>query len=323
MCITEVESVIISTMKSYHYSRTTVTLDEQALTELFHVLGIVNPPDTSKFLQINNPEERTFYQLVTQVLTMNGVSTIIAPDKWEPANLFYQLKRVLNGHDIELLDETENREYEAYDISFTIDGVEESITVDTTDPSLLFSVISKHSKGWEFVRLVSHLKERRSVEWMLTPIPFDTDKFKKLTGCSEMRIEWKSSLVARYTTGRTPTVSQIAPLTKKVFFRPSSFCLVDGEVKYLSYSDAAGNPMHWAGRVLPGQTFTEGIATELDRVLRYKGKFEFYNFKFLDYVPDKEGKQIERYAFTLKLLEPVTAAKTSSGLNVHLTTSPS
>lgn len=316
------KSGIISNMKSYHYSRNTVELDKTSIAELFQVLGINDPPDISKFTEINYPEDRTFYQLVAQVLTMNGISTIIAPNNWEPVNLFYQLKRVLKDSAIELSEEAENQEYEAYDISFKIDNATESITVDTADPSQLFNVVNKYLKGWEFVRLVSHLKERRSVEWLLVPTPFDTDKFKKLTGCTEMRADWEPSFNPRHTSGRIPTVSQVNPLAKKVFFLPSTFCFVDGEVKYFSYSNAAGNPMHWAGCVLPGQTFTEGIATELDNVLNYKGRFEFYNFKFLDYASDKEGNKIERYALSLKLLEPVIAAKTSTGLTVHLTNSP-
>jgi len=309
-------------MKSYHYSRTTVELDKTAIAELFQVLGASDIPDVSKFMKINYPEERTFYQLVAQVLTMNGISTIIAPDKWEPANLFYQLKRVLKDNVIELSEEAENEEYEAYDISFKVNDASESTTVDMADPSQLFNVINKHLKSWEFVRLVSHLKERRSVEWLLVPIPFDADKFKLLTGCIEMRMDWEPSLAPRRTGGRAPTVSQVEPLTKKVFFLPSTSCSVDGQVRYLSYTDTMGNPMHWAGRVLPGQTCTQGIATELRKVISYKGKFEFYNFKFLDYAPDQEGNQIERYAFSLKLLEPVTATKTSTGLIVHLTESP-
>jgi hypothetical protein len=310
-------------MKSYRYSRTTVELDEESIAELFNVLGIVNRPDVSHFMDTNYPEDRTFYQFATQVLSMNGVSAVIAPNKWEPENLFYQLKRVLKDHTIELLEETENREYEAYDVSFSLDGANESVTVDTADPSQLFDTFNKYLSDHQFIRLESHLKERRSVEWLLTPMPFDSDKFRQLTGCSKMRLEWKPSLTARYTEGRTPTVSQVEKLTRKVFFTPSTLCVAHGEVKYLSYTHpSTSQPMHWAGRVLPGQTFTEGIAAELEKTLDYRGKFEFYNFRFQDYAFDKSGRQIERYRLTLKLLEPVMVSETSTGLNVHLASTP-
>ena len=307
-------------MKSYHYARTTVRMSQSDVLELCKILNASDAPDLTRFFNINHPEEQTFYQLVAQVLTLNGISTVIAPNKWEPANLFYQLKRVVEGHNIELLDELENNDFEAHDIKFSVDGVQQSLTVDTTDPSQLFNVINEQLIKYQFVRLVSHLKERRSVEWMLAPMPFDVAKFKQLTGCSEMKSEWKQqSLGARYSDRRTPNVSQVDKLSKKVFFKPSAFCLNNGTVEHLSYTDPqTGQPKSWAGRIMPGHTFTEGIASELREVLNYEGKFEFYNFMFLDYAFDNEGKEIERYRLTLKLFEPVTVKKTSTGLVVHL-----
>lgn len=147
--------------------------------------------------------------------------------------------------------------------------------------------------------------------------------FRFLTGCSGIRQTWEPSLKEHCTTGRTPTVNQVQDLNRKVFFVPSVFCVAGGEVKNLSYTHPlTGQPMHWAGRVLPGQTFTQGIAAELEKIHGYRVKFEFYNSRSRDYTLDKSGKQIERHQFTLKLLEPITVAQTSTGLNVHLTSIP-
>ncbi len=290
-------------------------MSQSAISALCGILNVDDLPDTTQFLEVNYPEDQTFYQLAAQVLTVNGLCMIIAPNQWEPANLFYQLKRVVKSHSIALLKETENNEYEAYDISFSVDGKQKSLTVDTADPSQLFDAINEHLVEYQFVRLVSHLKERRSVEWLLTPLPFDSATFKQLTGCSEMKLEWKQQLIPRHSDKRTPNASQVDKLNKKIFFRPSTLCFVNGTVQYLSYTDPLTDESKtWSGRVLPGQTFTEGLASELKEVLDYEGKFEFYNFMFLDYALDNAGKEIERYRLALRLLEPLTATKTSTGL---------
>lgn len=83
---------------------------------------------------------------------------------WEPENLFYQLRRVLKDHCFELVDETENTNYEVYDISISVDGAKESVAVATADSSHYFDTFNNHLSRYQFVRLVSHPKERRTIE---------------------------------------------------------------------------------------------------------------------------------------------------------------
>lgn len=59
----------------------------------------------------------------------------------------------------------------------------------------------------------------------------------------------------------------------------------------------------WAGRVLPGQTVTEGVAAELKEYFGFSGKFEWRSPYFRDWAKDSRGKDVQRFGL-LVLLYP-------------------
>ena len=87
------------------------------------------------------------------------------------------------------------------------------------------------------------------------------------------------------------------PQLKKIFFVPSLQIILATHSRELN--------ANWAGRVLPGQTVQEGIATELNAVYGYRGNFEYGALSFLDVVQDKKGDDIQRYHVNITLIEEV------------------
>lgn len=89
-------------------------------------------------------------------------------------------------------------------------------------------------------------------------------------------------------------INEIGKQTKKIFFKPI--------ISVRSGNSGWQLECDWAGRILPGQTLREGIATELKAVYDYSGKFEFQDVRFQDYAKDNEGDTIQRYSVYITLL---------------------
>jgi hypothetical protein len=84
--------------------------------------------------------------------------------------------------------------------------------------------------------------------------------------------------------------------TKKIFFRPN-------QISIIKPNNNKGKTIiaNWNGRIMPGQTLEEGIATELKEVYGYTGEFDFTKPTFLDFAKDKKGNLIQRYNILITL----------------------
>lgn len=107
-------------------------------------------------------------------------------------------------------------------------------------------------------------------------------------------------------------------LTEKIFFWPEIFTEVNGKAERLLYVDTNEDYANWAGRILPGQTIEEGIATELADTLHYKGNFEYKIWGPVDEALDKKGQKIKRYKIRIKLLDKLSSTKTKFGWDIVL-----
>jgi|GEM_PF-4762944 len=79
----------------------------------------------------------------------------------------------------------------------------------------------------------------------------------------------------------------------KIFFVP--------RVQIITKDGGRDIEADWAGRILPGQSLEEGIATELKSAYNYSGRFEYRDVYFSDYVQDNKGNDIQRYSLYVTL----------------------
>lgn len=108
----------------------------------------------------------------------------------------------------------------------------------------------------------------------------------------------------------------IEKLREKIFFWPLIFTSINGKEEDLFYLNEKKELVDWAGRVSPGQTIEEGIATELADTLSYKGKFEYKMIGLRDTILDKKGNEIDRYLIHIKLLDKLESTKTKFGWDI-------
>jgi cell wall assembly regulator SMI1 len=88
-------------------------------------------------------------------------------------------------------------------------------------------------------------------------------------------------------------IVEYGPQTTKIFFVPD-IQVITGDGQFKLDAD-------WAGRVLPGQTLSEGISAEVKEVYGYSGRLEVGNVLFLDHAKDNKGNDIQRYKITIRL----------------------
>ena len=81
--------------------------------------------------------------------------------------------------------------------------------------------------------------------------------------------------------------------TVKIFFEP--------QIQIITNTGGRDLPVEWNGRILPGQTIEEGIATELKKVYGYKGRFEWRNPNFKEWAKDTKGNNVQRYRIYVTL----------------------
>lgn len=93
----------------------------------------------------------------------------------------------------------------------------------------------------------------------------------------------------------TLDINEQGPQATKIFFVP--------RIQIVGAEGAQEVKVDWAGRVMPGQTVSEGIAAELQESFGYSGKFEWRSPYFRDLTKDKSGKDIQRFGL-LVLLYP-------------------
>lgn len=266
-------------------------MDEAETQELCLMLGVGSKAEIKKFLA-NDAEPHGFYQFFFDVLVEQAIPNAIDIDwRWAPDDLFWQAQRYYADSSIELVDAheiyDENNNITSWWVKFQVNGKQKEIEVAFERPGDLLEAIKPNIQS----RLVdiNFFEDRYS--WLIVPDTFDDKRFTEITG-------GKISKQAK-----PLDVDLVAPLPNKIFFYPAMVSIQRGNETYGVFCvDPQTNQIAgWAGRVLAGQTFQEGIATELKSVFGYDGDFEFGSVSFKDEVPDKKGTLIKRYDVWIKL----------------------
>lgn len=267
-------------------------MSEAETQELCRILGVSSKVQIRDFLQ-NNEEPHGFYQFFFDVLIEQDIPNAIDIDwRWAPDDLFWQAQRYFSSSSIELIDAKEtydeiSNNIKSWQVKFRLDNEEKEIEIEFVRPGDLLEALKPDTQS-KFVD-INFLEDRYS--WLVVPHTFDEQRFTEITGCEPSK-------------EATPLdVDLVAPLPNKVFFYPAMVSLQRGNETYgvFCINPKTNQVVNWAGRILAGQTFREGIATELKSVFRYDGDFEFGSVSFKDEIPDKQGKLIKRYDVWIKL----------------------
>ena len=267
-------------------------MDESDTKELCSLLGLGSKVHIKDFLA-NNEAPHDFYRFFFDVLIEQDMPSAIDIDwRWSPDDLFWQVQRYFSNSSVALIDANEiydekSNSIKSWWVKFTVNSEENEIEVDFDRPGDLLEAIKPDS---QFMLLDINFKEDR-YSWLIVPDKFDEKRFIELTGGEP---------------SKEPTpldVDIVAPLPNKVFFYPAMISLQRGNETYgvFCINSQTGRLFNWAGRIMAGQTFREGIATELKSVFQYNGGFDFGSITFKDEVPDKQGKLIKRYDVWIKL----------------------
>lgn len=206
--------------------------------------------------------------------------------QWQPAELFRELRRVLPEHTLELLDYSYSQDDRTYTLVFKLDGIFHHKTVPFPEPNQLIEVINTQLKDKQFIEMWFGGDD---LSWLLVPRNLDIRAFCELTGFTE-RPEKPQKFV--------PAQSDYNPhgkQSKKIFFWPKIY-IGKGDQSTLL-------PTYWAGRVLPGQTFREGVRVELAKMQSYHGQFEYSDVEFRDITQDNQGRDIQRFSVIIVLLD--------------------
>lgn len=267
-------------------------MDESETQELCSLLGLGSSVHIKDFLA-KDETPHDFYHLFFDVLMEQDIPNAIDIDwRWTPDDLFWQAQRYFSNLSVELIDANEiydekSNNIKAWWVKFTVNSEEKEIEVDFDRPGDLLEAIKPDT---QFTLLDVNFKEDR-YSWLIVPDTFDEKRFIELTGGVP---------------SNEPTpldVGLVDPLPNKVFFYPAMISLQRGNETYgvFCINPQTSQVFNWAGRIMAGQTFREGIATELKSVFQYDGDFEFGSVTFKDEVQDKQGKLIKRYDVWVKL----------------------
>lgn len=268
-------------------------LDEQAVQALSRLWD--KPfQNLDAFFELDEDDFKDFDLLLFESLTDRCV---LIDWKWGPEDIFWQLERSLPDFRISLTSavDPETREGD-YKITFTINGVNHSLDVPWANPDVLLDYINNLITPRSFI----HLNYRDDTyRWLLIPANFDIARFCQIAGMTQNREDLK-----KQTLPQDLAINPSGKQSAKIFFRPKMFLYKNGQKFFVEYTHGS-----WAGRILPGQTIKEGVATELQKELDYTGDFTIGNIQFTDYGTDRKGNKIERHAIEITLHnEPTIAA---------------
>lgn len=276
-------------------------LNTGSIRKFFVLLQITTPPNVYTFLKLEEGE-RDFYSFFFDVLIENDVPCAIDVDwKWEPEIIFDQLKQV-PGSNLTFVESTLD-ENEVYTIIYRHGTNLKNLQVGFSDPSMLLEALQNDMESKEFIAL-DFFEDRFS--WLIVPREFDVQAFCVLTGVANKPKETKPAeeVPEFFREGRK--------LPEKIFFSP--------DIVYVG-SNQAGYEMPnqvWGGRVLPGQTVREGIATELMGELRYAGRFDYMYDGYRGTFPDRKGQDIKQYGVKIYLYDKTFQSKMAGGADIKL-----
>lgn len=284
-------------------------MDEAETQEFCHILGIDSKVQIKDFLE-NDDEPHNFVEFFFEVLVEQNIPIALDIDwRWGPDDLFWQVQRYYSDARIELIDAKEifdekDNSITSWRVKYRLNDDEKEIEVDSGRPSDLLDALKPDTRS-KMIE-INFLEDRFS--WLIVPDTFNEKRFIEITG-------------AELSQETVPLdVDLIAPLPNKVFFYPALVGLQRDDKIYGVYciDPRTSGIIDWAGRILPGQTFQQGIATELKSVFDYSGSFELGTVSYKDEVPDKQGALIKRYDVWIKLTDALDMSAKPSGNQIAL-----
>lgn len=274
-------------------------LSEESVQTILNLLEVSPTPDITDFL--NNAEEKDFYAFFFDVLIENDIACALDIDwKWKPDDIFWQLESYFTNR-VKLLSSEWIQGDESYQIEYTFDGKPTILNVPFANPDELLDSVSQHLKDHEFIA-INFLEDRYS--WIIVSNDFDTELFCTLTGLAVEKPALRPEIPKNFAEGYKQT--------EKLFFSPTIFYVDEKQVGY----EMPGQV--WAGRILPGQTIREGIATELKAELNYLERFDYSYNGFEGIFKDRKGRDIKRYSLTIYLFDKTFQSKMAGGADIRL-----
>lgn len=274
-------------------------LSEESVQTILNLLEVSPTPDITDFL--NNAEEKDFYTFFFDVLIENDIACALDIDwKWKPDDIFWQLESYFTNR-VKLLSSEWIQGDESYQIEYMFDGRSTMLNVPFANPDELLDSISQHLKDREFIA-INFLEDRYS--WIIVSNDFDTELFCTLTGLAVEKPAPRPEIPKNFAEGYKQT--------EKLFFSPTIFYVDEKQVGY----EMPGQV--WAGRILPGQTIREGIATELKAELNYLERFDYSYNGFEGTFKDRKGRDIKRYSLTIYLFDKTFQSKMAGGADIRL-----
>lgn len=277
------------------------TISKDAIPAIFELLKISQTPNDTQFL--SNPEsERTFYNLFFEIIDEDSIPCALTIDwKWHPKDLFRQLEKHL-GKEVIALVGSEYVSASLYRIEYSYYGKPQTLLISTNNPNWLLDQISKQLKDRTFIKIGFSYED--SYSWLIVPKDFNVKLFCELTGLVHEKPKLRKEAPKNFTEGYKQT--------EKLFFSPTIIYVDRDGVGY----DMPGQV--WAGRVLPGQTIKEGIATELKVELNYTDRFSFAYEGFEGVFKDRKGRNIKRYHLTAYLFDRTFQSKMAGETDIRL-----
>lgn len=282
-------------------------MDEAETQELCRILGIDSKVQTKDFLE-NDDGPHNFTEFFSVLVDQNVPVALDIDWRWGPDDLFWQVQRYYSDARIELIDAKEiydekDNNFKAWRIKYRLNDDEKEIEVDFDRPGDLLEALKPDTRS----KIVEINFLEDAFSWLIVPDAFNENRFIEITGAEP----------AQNTVSLDIDVA--APLPNKVFFYPALIGLQRGDKIYGVYSI---NPQYgvvdWAGRVLAGQTFQQGIATELKSMFDYDGDFEISAISYKDEIPDRQGKLTKRYDVWIRLTDTLDMSAQPSGNQIAL-----
>lgn len=303
------------------------SLSKEKTDKIVNLLGLSDVAYGDFF----SSEECTFYEFYFDVLLQQKAPLAICTDwKWHPKDIFLQLNESILGDGLRLIAVHNDPNYLAFNVVYT-DGIDATnMKVGFADPNQLLVSLKGYPSYLTGRKFIAVNFSEDSYQWLIVPEVFDIEAFKQLTGLQEDEYEPAPPLQPRYDS-RRPNLKVDFEQPQKLFFLPTIIYIEDDHTAFRvqyrkSKEHGRGGDTNvsrvssqvWAGRILPGQTAKEGIASELKEELSYVGRFDYTFAGYESTLKDKQGKDIHRYNLGIFLYDKTFADETKGGYKIEL-----
>lgn len=297
-------------------------LDEAKIIELAAMIGLSRLP--KYYREFCEKPDNTFYDFFYELLIDQDACCAFELDwKWHPSDVFGHLEQYFRAIDIKLIDVEDDPDYQIYDAKYSVGDKTYIAHIEDYQPSHLLSDIEKHLGGKQIISI--HFGED-SYAYLIVSKDFEIEKFMSITGFERTQPGIVASPQPRYD-ALHPNLKSDFPQPQKLFFLPTIIYVQDDHTAFrIQYrkSEERGQggdgvlSQVWAGRVLPGQTVKEGVASELKEELSYAGRFDYTFAGYESTLKDKHGKDVHRYNLGIFLYEKTFADETKGGYKIEL-----